>query len=316
MEKICITGANGFIGKFLCKALIPRTKLLRGFVRNLNSNIDKSEIDLIPVGDISSNTNWVNKIKGFDCIVHCAGKAHLMKEKDALESYHVVNTQATKHLAEQAAVAGVRRLVFLSTIKVNGERTGKVNKSEVYNHYDTPNPQDAYSKSKLEAEKHLWQIASKTGLEVVVVRLPLVYGYGAKGNLARLMKLINLGIPLPFKLIENKRSLIGIDNLVDILIRCIEDPRAKGKTFLVSDNEDLSTQDLLKYIASSMGKSIRLFSFPISLLKLFGYLVGKSSEMNRLIDCLQVDISYTQEILNWVPPINVRVGIKRMVKGK
>jgi len=316
MKKICVTGANGFIGKHLCEALILRGKIVKGFVRDLNSDPDQSKINFIPVGDISLNINWTDKIRGYDCVVHCAGKAHLINEKNEVESYHTANTQATQYLAEQAAMAGVRRLVFLSTIKVNGERTGKIEKQKVFKNYDTPNPHDAYSKSKLEAEKKLWQIASKTGLEVVIVRLPLVYGYGVKGNLARLIKLIDLGIPLPLKLVKNKRSMIGIDNLIDILVRCIEDPRAKDKTFLVSDNEDLATQDLLRYIALSMGKSIHFFSFPISLLKLFAYIIGKTSEIDRLTDSLQIDISYTQKTLNWIPSVDVQTGLKKMLKNK
>ena len=151
---------------------------------------------------------------------------------------------------------------------------------------------------------------------MVVVRLPLVYGYGTKGNLKRLMKLINFGIPLPFSLIENQRSLIGIDNLVDILVSCIEHPNAKGKTFLVSDGENLSTPDLLRYIASAMGRSARLFPFPILLLKLFGFVTRKSSEIDRLIGSLQIDSSYTKKTLNWTPPVSVHEGIKRMVQGK
>ncbi len=188
-----------------------------------------------------------------------------------------------------------------------------IQKKNIFTNNDIPNPEDSYAISKLEAEKVLWEISAKTNLEVVVVRLPLVYGYGVKGNMARLMKLINSGIPLPFSLIKNQRSLIGIDNLVDVLIRCVDHPEASGKTFLVSDGEDLSTPDLLRHVASSMERSTRLFPFPISLLKLFGFAIGKSSEINRLTNSLQVDISFTRKILNWSPPLTVQEGIRRIM---
>jgi nucleoside-diphosphate-sugar epimerase len=179
---------------------------------------------------------------------------------------------------------------------------------------DIAAPKDSYGVSKYLAEKKLWEVSAKTGLEVVVVRLPLVYGYGAKGNLKRLVKLIKTNIPLPFNLINNKRSLIGIDNLADVLIRCIYHTEAKGKTFLVSDGEDLSTPGLIKYLASAMNYSIRLFSFPVFLLKFFGFILGRKSEVNRIIDSLQIDNSYVREVLNWMPPVSVEEGIKRMIK--
>ncbi len=315
MEKICITGVNGFIGKSLCKTLLSSNKKVRGFVRSLNPNTDPPQIELISIGNISSKTNWIDKIRGYDCIVHCAGQVHLIKDKIDLETYHLVNSEGTKRLAEQAVEAGVKRLVFLSSVKVNGESTVKAENFRIFTNKDKPDPQDPYSRSKLAAENILWEIASKTNLEVVVVRLPLVYGYNAKGNLKRLMKLINFGIPLPFSLIKNKRSLIGIDNLVDVLIRCVEHPKAKGNTFLVSDDQELSTPDLLRLLASEMKISLYLFPFPISILKLFGFITGNSNEINRLVGSLQLDISYTKKTLNWIPPVTLRDGIKKMVNG-
>ena len=316
MKKICVTGANGFIGKALCEALILSGNSVRGFVRHLDKNVNFGSIEHISVGDISSNTIWKDQLHGYDCIVHCAGKAHVMNKKNELEVYHIVNTEGTKRLAEQAVEAGVKRLVFLSTVKVNGESTGNIDNTKIFTNNDRPDPKDAYSISKLEAENTLWEIASKTDLEVVVLRLPLVYGYGVKGNLERLMKLIYFGIPLPFSLIKNKRSLIGIDNLVDVLMKCIEHPDAKGKTFLVSDGEDLSTPDLLRYISSAIGGSVRLFPFPITLLKFFGFVIKKSPEIDRLIGSLQIDSCYVKQILDWTPPVSIQEGIKRMVKGK
>ena len=173
-----------------------------------------------------------------------------------------------------------------------------------------------YAKSKIEAEKVLWEISSRTGLEVAVVRLPLVYGYGVKGNLARLIKIVRSGIPLPLSMIKNQRSMIGIDNLVDFLIRCTDHPEAGGKIFLVSDGENLSTPELIKLIASSMGRKANLFPMPISLLKFLSSFFGKSEDINRLTGSLRVDSNYTKKILNWTPPISVKEGIRRMVQGK
>ena len=316
MKNICVTGASGFVSKFLCKVLASSNKSVRGIVRTLDTSMNLSKVEYVSVGDMTSGINWNKHLNGFDCIIHCAGKAHVMNEKKGSDEYHLINTELTKNLAEQAVSAGVKKFIFLSTIKVNGESTGNNNQNSIFTSKDIPNPQDAYSTSKLEAEKLLWEISAKTNLEVVVVRLPLVYGYGSKGNLAKLIKLINSGMFLPFSLINNKRSLIGIDNLVDLLIRCIDSTFAAGKTFLISDGEDLSTPDLIKLIASSMGKKARLFPFPVFLLKFLGFIFGKRKEINRLAGSLIIDNSYTKRTLNWTPPLSVKEGIRLMVHGK
>ena len=259
--------------------------------------------------------NWKEQLKGCDCIIHCAGKTLKMNDKN-LNLYHTVNTEGTKHLAMHASEAGVKRIIFLSSIKVNGESSDIINDRKKIYYNDIPIPLDAYAASKLEAEKALYEISARTGLEVVVVRLPLVHGYGSKGNLARLIKLVRLGIPLPLSLVKNQRSMVGMDNLVDLLIRCIDHPEASGKTFLVSDGEDLSTPELIKLIASSMGRKANLFPFPISMLKFFASVLGKREEINRLVGSLRVDDSYTKKILNWTPPITVEEGIRRMVQEK
>ena len=204
--------------------------------------------------------------------------------------------------------------IFLSSLKVNGESKINNHKNKIITINDKPNPEDEYAKSKLEAENILFEIAAKKNLEVVVVRLPLVYGYGAKGNLAKLIKLIKIGIPLPFSLIKNKRSMIGINNLVDMLLICIKHPSAAGKIFFVSDGKDLSTKELIQFIASAMGGKANLFPFPISFLKFAGYIIGKNSEIDRLVGSLQVDISHTSQILNWKPNMNVEEEIRKMVK--
>jgi len=316
MKKILVTGANGFIGQNIYRELIKLNYFVRGAVRNLKSVLINNDIKFISVGNIDAETNWDYALEGIDCVIHCAGKAHSMNKKVELDIYRVVNRDGTKHLAEQAAKAGVKRLIFLSSVKVNGESTDKSNGTKIFIYNDIPNPQDNYAISKFEAEQVLWEVASKTGLEVVVVRLPLVYGHSAKGNLDRLIKLIYSKIPLPLGGIKNKRSLIGIDNLLDVLVRCVEHPDIAGKTFLVSDGEDLSTPELIRLLASTMDQPAKLFTVPTFLLKFLGFIMGKQSEVNRLTRSLVIDSSYVREILNWTPPVSVEEGIRKMVKEK
>ena len=316
MKKIAITGANGFIGKSLCKTFSKLNRSFVRIVRSENSLKTLNGINTIFVGDINPNTNWSQSLEDCEVIIHCAGKAHVMDNKDNLYDYYKVNTEGTKNLAEQATQAGVKRLVFLSSIKVNGENTDKINIGKKFYYKDIPDPQDVYARSKLEAEKALWEISSRTGLEVVVVRLPLVYGYGAKGNLSRLIKLIKLGIPLPLSIIKNKRSMIGIDNLINLLIRCIDHPKANGKTFLASDGEDLSTPQLIKLIGSSMGRKAYLFPVPLFLLKILGSIFGKQKEIIRLTESLRIDNNYVKEILDWRPPLSIEESIRKMIQDK
>ena len=316
MKKICVTGAKGFIGRSLCEALNSEDNSVRGFVRTIESDKNFSEIEYVSVGDISSKMNWKDQLKGYDCIVHCAGITHNMNNNKNFDFYRLVNTEGTRLLAEQAIEAGVKRLVFISSVKVNGESTGNINSRDIFRANDIPDPQDAYATSKFEAEKALWEISTKKDLELVVVRLPLVYGKNVKGNLARLLKIIKSGIPLPLSMVKNCRSMIGIDNLVDLLIHCVEHPNAAGKTFLASDGEDLSTPYLIKLIGSSMGIKARLFPLPLFLLKFLGSILGKQKEINRLVGSLRVDNSCAKEILNWKPKLSVEEGIRRMVQDK
>jgi nucleoside-diphosphate-sugar epimerase len=316
MKKIAITGANGFIGKSLCKTFSKLNRAYIGIVRSENSLKTLKAINTIFVGDINSNTDWNQSLENCEVIIHCAGIAHVTNNKDNLYDYYKVNTEGTKNLAEQATQAGVKRLVFLSSIKVNGENTDKINNRKKFYYKDIPAPQDVYARSKLEAEKTLWEISSRTGLEVVVVRLPLVYGYGAKGNLSRLIKLIKLGIPLPLSIIKNQRSMIGIDNLVNLLIRCIDHPKANGKTFLASDGADLSTPQLIKLIGSSMGRKVYLFPVPLFLLKILGSIFGKQKEIIKLTGSLRIDNNYAKEILDWTPPLSIEESIRKMIQDK
>jgi len=316
MKKIIVTGANGFIGKSLCQTLHTLDKSVRGLVRTLEPKKNFTDIQYKSVGDFSSKINWKDYLNGYDCIVHCAGKAHVMKKYENHDVFHLANTESTRLLAEQAAEVGVKRFIYLSTVKVNGESAYKIEDNKIFKNNDIPKPQDDYSISKFKAERLLWEISARTGLEVVVLRLPLVYGKDVKGNLARLMKLIKLGIPLPLSLVQNQRSMIGIDNLINIIIKCIDHPIAAGKTFLVSDGDDLSTPELINYLATSMGHKARLFPFPVFLLKLLGSITGKQKEINRLVGSLKVDISYTKEVLNWKAPFSSAEGIRKMGNEK
>jgi nucleoside-diphosphate-sugar epimerase len=315
MKKILITGASGFIGQSLCQVLSRSNYSVRGAIRSLNSFSTNTDIEFVPVGDISLKTNWKDVLEDIDCVIHCAGRAHITNEleTDPLKAYQLVNVEGTRRLAEQSIKAGIKRFIFLSSVGVLGIHT---NERSPFSINDNPNPVEDYAISKLEAENVLFNLSNKTDLDVVVLRTPLVYGPNAKGNISRLLKLLNYGIPLPFGSIINQRSMIGLDNMVDLLIRCIEHPDAAGKTFLVSDGNDLSTPEFINHIASSMGYTSRIFSTPIFLLKLVGFLLGKQKEIDRLVGSLKVDSSYVQKTLKWIPPVSVAEGIKRMVKGK
>jgi len=314
MPKLLVTGGSGFIGKAVCENLKKKNYKInitsrRDIIKNSN------DVKVYNINEIDGNTDWFQALTAVSCIIHCAAKTHMMNndKQNSLSSFRKINVKGTLNLAKQASACGVKRFIFLSSIKVNGERTEK---SSIFRHNDIPKPEDSYGKSKWEAEKGLWEISKQTGLEVVIIRAPLVYGPGVKGNLERLIKIIKSRIPLPFSLIKNQRSLVGIDNLVDLIVRCIDDHKASGNTFLVSDEEDISTPDLVRQIASSMGLSVRLFPIPLSLLKFFGFLLGKKTEIDRLVGSLRIDNSYTKEILNWTPPLSVEEGIRRMVQGK
>ncbi len=316
MKKILITGASGFIGQHLCKSLSKLSNSIRGTVRSPDKFLINDDIEYRPVGDIGLKTKWKDVLAGMDYVIHCAGIAHKMHSSKEPDFYHSTNVEGTKALAEQAVETGIKRLIFLSSIKVNGKSTGKVNEKMKFSHNDFPEPKDDYAISKLEAEKILFKISAISRLEVVVVRLPLVYGYGVKGNLARLTKFVKSGIPLPLSLIKNQRSMIGMDNLVDLLIRCIDHPQASGKTFLASDGEDLSTPELIKLIASSMERKANLFPCPIFILKFLGSVFGRSEEINRLVGSFRIDSSYTKKTLDWTPSLSVKEGIRRMVQEK
>jgi nucleoside-diphosphate-sugar epimerase len=313
MTKILITGSTGFVGRALFKNLNSK----KNFLVHLSTRTNQEKLfqgaKTFNIAEIDFNTNWKDALDGIDCIVHCAARAHMTEKKqtDSLNSYRRINVDGTKNLAKQAAAIGIKRFIFLSSIKVNGEET-IASKSFKYN--DISQPEDAYGISKWEAEQALLEISKQTGLEVVIIRPPLVYGEGVKGNFLRLLDIVYKQMPLPFAKINNLRSFIGLDNLVDLIICCIDHPKAAGKTFLVSDGEDLSTPDLIIKLSKFMDKSPRLFQVPQLIIQLMGRLLGKSLEIKRLLGSLRVDNSYTCEILEWSPVLSLDESLEKTVR--
>ncbi len=264
----------------------------------------------IAIGCVPTGTDDTDVFCKANVLVHLAARVHFMndKELDPLAAFRAVNVQGSLNLARQAAQAGVKRFVFISSIKVNGEAT-MLGKPFSTNDNDTP--QDAYGISKMEAEQGLRQLATETGMEVVVIRPPLVYGPGVKANFAALMRVVHRGWPLPLGLVDNQRSLVGLDNLVDFIITCITHPKAANQTFLVSDGHDLSTTELVRGMAKAAGVPSRLLPVPVWALQAGASLLGKGDVVQRLCGNLQVDISKARSLLGWVPPVSVEEGLRR-----
>lgn len=306
MTKIILTGANGFVGLRLLSQLEQRSKFQAvGLCRHLPQKRISSE--LLAVGDLQQ-ANLSALLPGVDVLIHVAARAHIMKDEvgDPLAEYRRVNVKGTMSLAQQGVAAGVKRFVFISSIGVNGG----IN-SYPFCADDQPNPAEPYAQSKWEAEQGLMQLAAETGMEVVIIRPPLVYGPSAPGNFGSLVRWIKKGVPLPFGAIHNKRSLVGIDNLVDLIIQCVDHPAAANQVFLAGDGEDLSTTELLRGVGNAMGKPARLIPVPAGMLQLGATLLGKKAMAQRLLGSLQVDISKTCELLDWKPPYTVEEGLKR-----
>jgi len=308
---IFVTGANGFIGRNLCVFLKDKGYFVRGAVRN---NVrDVSGVDeYIQVGDINESTDWQQALAGVDTVIHLAARVHIMNvlAVNSVEEFRKVNVFGTERLAQMAVKAGVRRFIFLSSIGVNGEFTDR----KLFTEDSIPNPVGAYAVSKWEAEQSLRKVLENNAMEIVILRAPLVYGLDAPGNFARLMRLIKVGIPLPFSNINNLRSFIYLGNLVDVIVTCITHPLAVGETFLVSDGQDVSTPDLIKIIASAMNKKTVLFSLHPGILKALCRVVGKSEELEKLTGTLLVDSSKIRSLLGWKPSFTLEEGIKKTVK--
>ena len=311
---ILITGYNGFIGSALLNELHTRKhSKVRGSAKQLEKKF-VTNIEIVFSGEINANTSWKDALEGCTTVIHTAALTHQMDNNSletTREKYLEINTRGTINLAKQAAESGVKRFIFLSSIKVNGEST-PTNKSFKFD--DTPEPTDDYAQSKHEAETGLKEIAEKTGIEIVIIRSPLVYGPGVKANFASLIKIISKGLPLPLLFIKkNKRSFVSLYNLIDLIITTIDHPKAINQTFLVSDGKDLSTAELIIIISKMMNKKPRLFPFPILLLKAFAALLGKTNVIKRLVENLEVDITHTCDILDWKPPLSIEKGIQRTI---
>jgi UDP-glucose 4-epimerase len=306
-----VTGANGFVGSALCAEAVSRGMAVRGITRA--SGDLPIGVENFAVGGIDGNTDWQDVLTGCEVVVHLAARVHVMADAaaDPLEEFRRVNVQGTLNLARQAAAAGVRRFLFVSSIHVNGAETFQ----RPFTAHDEVAPHSPYAVSKYEAELGLQALAAETGMEVVIIRPPLVYGPGATGNFGSLMRWLKRGVPLPLGAIHNQRSLVALDNLVDLIVTCISHPAAANQTFLVSDGEDVSTTELLRRMGQAMGKPARLLPVPASWLKVAAGLVGKSDVAQRLCGSLQVDISKTRELLGWVPPVSLDEGLRRAAAG-
>ena len=305
---ILLTGASGFLGSCLSDFLNKNDQFDLTCVTRRSRPTGSGTDVLIDSFDVSPE--WASALTRKNVVIHAAARAHIMKDEvlNPLAEYRKVNVEGTLNLAQQAAAAGVKRFIFISSIKVNGEQTSL---GKPFFLYDAPSPEDFYGTSKYEAEVGLRELAAETGMEVVIIRPPLVYGPGVKGNFASMIKLVGKGLPLPLGALHNKRSLVALDNLVDLIITCIDHPGAANETFLVSDGEDLSTTQLLQGVAEAMSKPSRLISVPAGLLQFGATLIGKKAVAQRLLGSLQVDISHTQKCLNWTPPFTVKQGLQR-----
>jgi nucleoside-diphosphate-sugar epimerase len=313
---ILVTGSSGFVGQSLIKRLTTEfepSSIIAG-VRNQSLDLDL-RVPCIEIGDLSNEINLIQMLQGVDVVVHCAGRVHVMNDRspDALAEFRRVNVQGTVNLARQAAEAGVKRFIFLSSIKVNGELTEM---GKPFTADDEPAPGDPYGISKHEAEQALRQIVSDSRMELVVIRPPLVYGPGVKANFESMMKWLAKGIPLPLgAIIGNRRSMVALDNLIDLIVTCLNHPKSANQLFLVSDGEDISTTDLLIRMGKSLERPARLFYVPLAILKIGAFLMRKKPIYQRLTGSLQLDITKTQKLLDWTPPVTLDEGLRRVATG-
>ena len=305
--KALVTGASGFVGNATCARLVAQGMDVIGTVRHPPTR-PLLGVDYRIVGDLDANTDWRDALTGVDYIVHCAARVHVMREAaaDPLVAFRTANVAGTEQLARQAAAAGIRRFIFLSSVKVNGEG-GLV----AYRETDLPVPKDVYGTSKHEAELGLREIKAETGMELVVVRPTLIYGPGVKANFQALMRALMRGIPLPLGAIHNRRSLLALDNVVDLIVTCIKHPAAANETFLVSDGEDISTTELIRRLARAMGRPARLVPVPAMVLMAGSMFLGKREVAARLCGTLQVNITKVREVLGWAPPVSVDEELRR-----
>ena len=302
--KVVVTGASGFVGTTLVKRLSSDRYKVSAAVRR-KDYLAPAHVEVIS-GDLAVDRDWTRDLRETDCIVHLAARVHVRHDQsaDALGEYRHVNVDGTANLARCAAMAGVRRFVYLSSIKVNGE-------SGRFTEEDPARPADPYAQSKHEAEIVLRRTATEGGMEYVVIRPPLVYGPGVQANFRTLMRAVASGVPLPFGGVSNRRSLVGVDNLVDFIVTCVVHPAAANETFLIADGEDLSTPDLIRRLARALDRPARLFSVPESALRFGAALFGRADGADRLLGSLQADISKALTRVSWSPPLSVDEGLMR-----
>jgi nucleoside-diphosphate-sugar epimerase len=311
--RILVTGATGFVGSgVIARAVADPSFEIRGSSRTQAAGA--AQLVATFACDLNDEAGWARALEGVDTVVHTAARVHVMADsaKDPLREFRRVNVDGTLRLARRAVVAGTRRFVFVSSIKVNGDQTLP---GDVLTAADIPRPLDPYGVSKLEAEDGLRLLAAESGLEVVIIRPVLVYGPGVKANFLQMMRWISRGVPLPLGGINNRRSLVGLDNLVDLIITCVSHPGAANQTFLVSDGEDLSTSNLVRRVAQAMGKPARLVPVPAKALGAVGRGLGRGDFVQRLCGSLQVDITKTRELLGWTPPVGVDEGLRTTAKA-
>lgn len=309
---VLLTGASGFVGKAVLKTAQQRSIKVRPVFRSTDAAQGHHEAVLVT--GLDGAADWSHALKGVDVVIHLAARAHIMREEahDPLAEYRRVNVEGTLNLARQAVAAGVRRFVFISSIKVNGEATAL---GRPFTADDPPAPEDPYGLSKAEAEAQLKQVTHETGMELTIIRPPLIYGPGVKGNFAILISWVRRGLPLPFCVgAQNRRSLVGLDNLVDLILVCADHPKAANQIFLISDGEDLSSTEVLRKIGNALGRPARLLWVPTGFISFIAQLLGKKKISQRMIGSLQVDICKTCEMLDWSPSISVDEGLRRAVE--
>lgn len=306
-KSILLTGANGFIGRHLATSLVSTYGT--NIICPVRTSCTITGAHVVPILGIDEQANWSQYMEGVTTIIHAAGRVHVMDDyfSDPLTEFRRINVANSLNLARQAAAAGVKRFIFLSTVKVNGEETFN---GGVFSEEDPPAPKDAYGLSKYEAEQMLFELAAKTGIEVTIVRLPLIYGPGVKANFESMLRWIKSGIPLPFGAVTNKRSFLYIENLISLIVSCIEKPCAANQIFFASDGQDMSTTELLVQCANALGVKSRLLPVPKNILMAGAILLKKRAVAQRLCGSLQIDISKAKQLLNWTPPLSVEYGLK------
>ena len=300
---ISITGSNGFLGRYLSDYLVSNDYLVRRIQRSKSLNSFQVE-------NIDAFTDWTDALRGVDVLIHCASRVHIMKssKEDSINLYRSINVEGTKRLAEQAASLGVKRLIFISSSKANGEST-KID--EFLTNQSPLRPIDPYGISKLEAENALQEVSLRTGLELVIIRPPLIYGPKVKANFLRLLKLVYYGVPLPFAKVDNLRSLLYIGNLADFIVKCINSPKAIGKTFLLSDLRPIATPELIRKLAKEFKKEVKLFSVSPKLILFASNLIGKGDQAKKLMGSFLIDPNYCMEELNWQHPFTTDQGLNQ-----